>query len=70
MRRYIQKSKLAVLLLGTFILETILCDDQQAFLEPPSVLLSIISRNEEHTLATYLGYIEKQDYPKDRISIL
>ena len=36
----------------------------------PHVLLSIIARNEEKTLPTYLGYIERLDYPKSHISIL
>eukprot|EP00111_Clytia_hemisphaerica_P009761 TCONS_00028618-protein len=54
------------------LLAKCLCQEynREAFLKPPSVFLSIISRNEEHTLPTYLGYIEKLDYPKDRISIL
>ncbi len=38
--------------------------------DKPAVLLSMIARNEEMTLPTYLGYIEKLDYPKDKISIL
>lgn len=35
----------------------------------PTLLLSIISRNDEHVLSMFLGYIEKLNYPKDRISI-
>ncbi|XP_057289831.1 procollagen galactosyltransferase 1-A-like [Hydractinia symbiolongicarpus] len=35
----------------------------------PTVVISIISRNEEHSLPTFLGYIERLNYPKDRISI-
>ena len=38
--------------------------------EIPSVLLSIIARNEEKTLPTYLGYIERLNYPKSHISVL
>ena len=45
-------------------------DDDKGTEQLPAVFLSMISRNEEHTLATYLGYIENLDYPKDRISIL
>jgi len=37
--------------------------------QTPHVLLSIIARNEEKTLPTYLGYIERLDYPKSHISI-
>ena len=38
--------------------------------QTPTVLLSIIARNEEKTLPTYLGYIERLNYPKSYISIL
>ena len=36
----------------------------------PHILLSIIARNEEKTLPTYLGYIERLNYPKSHISVL
>lgn len=35
----------------------------------PTLLISIISRNDEHVLPYFLGCIEKFNYPKDRISI-
>lgn len=38
--------------------------------QTPTVLLSIIARNEEKTLPSYLGYIERLNYPKSHISIL
>ena len=38
--------------------------------QTPNLLLSIIARNEEKTLPTYLGYIERLNYPKSHISIL
>ncbi|XP_065068695.1 procollagen galactosyltransferase 1-like [Rhopilema esculentum] len=38
--------------------------------EKPTILISIIARNEEKTLPTYLGYIERLNYPKEKISIL
>ena len=38
--------------------------------ERPTILLSIIARNEEKTLPTYLAYIERQYYPKTQISVL
>lgn len=35
----------------------------------PLVFLGVLARNQEHTLPNYLGYIERLDYPKDRISV-
>ena len=37
--------------------------------EPPLVFLEILSRNQAHLLPNFLGYIERLDYPKDRISV-
>ncbi|XP_066919422.1 procollagen galactosyltransferase 2-like [Clytia hemisphaerica] len=36
----------------------------------PTVLVAINSRNDEHLLPTFFGYLEKLEYPKTRISIL
>ena len=63
MKRYMKQ----LFIIG-FFLHVISCGTEEKKL--PTVFLSIISRNEAHTLATYLGYIEKLDYPKKRISIL
>lgn len=35
-----------------------------------SVLISVLVRNKEHTLPFFLTYLERLDYPKDRISLL
>ena len=37
---------------------------------PPTILISIMARNEERVLPTFLGYIERLNYPKQRISVL
>lgn len=38
--------------------------------ERPTILISVVARNEEKTLPTFLGYIDELNYPKHRISIL
>lgn len=64
-------SWLHLLFLFSTFLQQILCSEREPlFIKPPSVLLSIISRNEEFTLPTFLGYLERLEYPKDRISVL
>lgn len=35
----------------------------------PTILFAIFARNKEHTLPYYLTYMERLDYPKDRISL-
>ena len=35
----------------------------------PTVLIPILARNKEHTLATFFGCLERLQYPKDRISL-
>ena len=37
--------------------------------ERPLVFLSFLARNQAHTLRNTLGYIERLDYPKDRIAV-
>ena len=34
-----------------------------------TILIAILARNVEHLLPTFFGYLEQQDYPKDRISL-
>ncbi|XP_072219912.1 procollagen galactosyltransferase 2-like [Leuresthes tenuis] len=49
------------------------CLHQAAQLESsllkPTVLISILARNAQHSLPYFLGCIERLDYPKDRIAI-
>ena len=35
----------------------------------PTVFIPILARNKEHTLATFLGCLERLRYPKNRISL-
>ena len=35
----------------------------------PTVFLALLASNQAHALPQFLAYIERQDYPKDRISI-
>ncbi len=37
--------------------------------ERPLIFLSMVARNQEHTLRNFLGYIERLDYPKERIAV-
>ncbi|XP_006119070.2 inactive glycosyltransferase 25 family member 3 isoform X1 [Pelodiscus sinensis] len=37
--------------------------------ELPTVVIAILARNSEHSLAHYLGALERLDYPKERISV-
>lgn len=34
-----------------------------------TVMIAILVRNKEHTLPYFLTYLERLDYPKDRISL-
>ena len=34
-----------------------------------TILIAILARNVEHLLPTFFGYLEQQDYPKDRLSL-
>lgn len=64
---------LIVFFLYLCVVEGIINDDGTdegiIYYKNPTVVISIISRNEEHSLPTFLGYIERLSYPKDRISI-
>ena len=35
----------------------------------PHVFVSVLLTNSLHTLPNFLGYLERLDYPKDRISL-
>ncbi|GFR02762.1 glycosyltransferase 25 family member [Trichonephila clavata] len=35
----------------------------------PTIIISILARNKAHTLPYFFGYLEKLDYPRDRISL-
>lgn len=35
----------------------------------PTVLITILARNAQHSLSYFLGSIDRLDYPKDRIAI-
>ena len=35
----------------------------------PSVFVAILARNTAHTLPDFLGYLERLDYPKQRMSV-
>lgn len=35
----------------------------------PTVFVAILVRNKEHTLPYFFGYLERLDYPKNRISL-
>ncbi|GFV53734.1 procollagen galactosyltransferase 1 [Trichonephila clavipes] len=35
----------------------------------PTIIISILARNKAHTLPYFFGYVEKLDYPRDRISL-
>lgn len=52
-----------------FTSETIETDLQMSF-KFNTVLISILVRNKEHTLPYFLTYLERLDYPKDRIALL
>ncbi|XP_016989280.1 glycosyltransferase 25 family member [Drosophila rhopaloa] len=42
--------------------------DDDDYLEPPTVLIALLVRNKAHTLPMFLSYLEQQDYPKQRIA--
>lgn len=35
----------------------------------PTVLIAILASNHAYTLPDFLGYLERQDYPKDKLSL-
>lgn len=35
----------------------------------PTVAIAVFVRNKEHTLPYFFGYLERLDYPRDRISL-
>ena len=37
--------------------------------ENPHIFVVILARNQEHTLRNFLGYLERLDYPKHRMSV-
>ena len=37
--------------------------------DQPTVMVAILVRNKAHVLPYFFRYLEKQDYPKDRMSI-
>ncbi|KAM9719037.1 procollagen galactosyltransferase 2-like [Menidia menidia] len=41
----------------------------ESFLLKPTVMITILARNSEHSLPSFLGCIDRLDYPKDRIAI-
>nr|XP_024217131.1 glycosyltransferase 25 family member [Halyomorpha halys] len=55
--------------INVFTNETIETDLQMPF-KFNTVLISILVRNKEHTLPYFLTYLERLDYPKDRIALL
>lgn len=59
---------LAVCLTGAKDLK-LLSDSNEYKVRAPTIFLPIIARNVEHTLPNWLGYLEKLDYPKNRIFI-
>lgn len=42
---------------------------QESSLLKPTVLITILARNAQHSLPYFLGCIDRLDYPKDRIVI-
>ena len=44
-------------------------DPDREIEEKPLVFLAVVARNQEYTLRNFLGYIERLDYPKDRIAV-
>ena len=40
---------------------------EEATLRAPSVFIAILARNTAHTLPYFFSYIDRLDYPKDRI---
>lgn len=37
--------------------------------EVPTVVVTLLVRNKAHVLPLFLSYFERQDYPKDRMSL-
>lgn len=49
--------------------ELIASDDYLSTLKLPTILIATLFRNKAHTLPHFLSYLERLDYPKDRISL-
>lgn len=45
-----------------------ICHNQESLM-PPTVMIVILARNKEHTLPHFLGYLERLNYPKHRMSL-
>ncbi|XP_023218835.1 procollagen galactosyltransferase 1-A-like [Centruroides sculpturatus] len=45
-----------------------MCHNQESFMAP-TVMVAILARNKEHTLPHFLGYLERLNYPKHRMSL-
>ena len=43
--------------------------EEESSHDPPTVMVAILVRNKAHVLPYFFHYLEKQDYPKDRMSI-
>ncbi|CAH1972786.1 unnamed protein product [Acanthoscelides obtectus] len=56
------------LLAFLFILSTVPTFSKADF-KQPTILISILARNKAHTLPYFLSNLERQNYPKDRISL-
>ncbi|KAM9796137.1 procollagen galactosyltransferase 2 isoform X2 [Syngnathus typhle] len=53
----------------TLVQEADVSPTEESALLRPKVLIAILARNAAHSLAHYLGCIERLDYPKERIAI-
>ncbi|XP_049580805.1 procollagen galactosyltransferase 2 [Syngnathus scovelli] len=53
----------------TLVEEADVSPTEESALLRPKVLIAILARNAAHSLAHYLGCIERLDYPKERIAI-
>ncbi|XP_029512995.2 procollagen galactosyltransferase 2-like [Oncorhynchus nerka] len=42
---------------------------EESKIQPPTIIIAIIARNAAHSLPYYLGALERQNYPKNRISV-
>lgn len=49
--------------------ETIEQPNKEESLQAPTVFLAILARNTAHTLPYFFSYIDRLDYPKDRMYI-
>ncbi|XP_017007007.2 glycosyltransferase 25 family member [Drosophila takahashii] len=60
-----------LVIFGLLLAGALLCisgQDEEDYLEPPTVLIALLVRNKAHTLPMFLSYLERQDYPKKRIA--